>query len=126
MKSLYIPTAVLAGIVALSLWCGAYVGGRTETWVSMLEETDEAAWREDWQTATQHLDRAYGSWQREQTLLHTLASHDELEQAESLFAGAFAACREMDGPDFHTMLAQLTAALRHLAEGQAVSVKNIF
>jgi hypothetical protein len=51
--------------------------------------------------------------------------HDELDEAEELFAGAFAVCRERDGADFHTMLAQLTNQLRLLSETQSVSVKNV-
>ena len=51
--------------------------------------------------------------------------HDELDQAEELFAGAFAVCREQDGADFHTMLAQLMNQLKLLAETQSVSIKNI-
>lgn len=126
MKSLAIPAAVLAAVVALSLWCGAYVEGRTAAWTAGLEEADEAAWRGDWQTASSRMREVYGGWQEEQTLLHTIAVHDELEQAGSLFAGALAACRASDEADFHTMLAQLVKALEHLAEAQEVSIQNIF
>ena len=51
--------------------------------------------------------------------------HDELDEAESLFAGAFAVCREEDGADFHMLLAQLMGQLRLLSETQSLSVKNV-
>ena len=51
--------------------------------------------------------------------------HDELDEADALFATAFAACDERDGPDFHAAMAQLNAQLHLLAETQAVSIKNI-
>lgn len=52
-------------------------------------------------------------------------SHNELDQAEDLFAGAFAVCREADAADFHMLLAQLQSQLRLLAETQCLSVKNV-
>ena len=51
--------------------------------------------------------------------------HNELDEAEELFAGAFAVCREEDGADFHTLLSQLMSQLRLLAETQCVSIKNV-
>lgn len=51
--------------------------------------------------------------------------HDALDEAEALFATAFAACDEQDGPDFHAAMAQLNTQLHLLAETQAISVKNI-
>lgn len=126
MKSLIIPAAMLVGIASFCLWCGTYTTDRTEEWRAALEETDNAAWREDWQAADLRLRQVYESWQEEQTFLHTVMAHDELEEAESLFVGAFAVCREADGPDFHTMMAQLMAVLEHLKESQTVSIRNIF
>lgn len=125
MKALYIPAALLAVILGFSLWAGRYVDARTEQWIALLEETGEAAAREDWPEAERRLQGAYRDWDSSQTFFHTIISHDELDQAETLFVGAAAVCAERDDADFHLMLAQLMEQLRLLAETQSVSIKNV-
>lgn len=125
MKAFYIPAGLLALILGFSLWTGRYVDLRISQWTETLEAIDETARAEDWGAAGEQLQQAYGDWSRSQTFFHTIMEHDELDKAEELFAGAFAVCREEDGADFHTMLAQLMNQLRLLAETQSVSIKNI-
>ena len=125
MKAFYIPMGLLALILAFSLWTGRYVEQRTEHWAALLEETGEAARREDWAEAAERLDRAYEDWDSSQTFFHTIMEHDELDKAEELFAGAFAVCVEEDGADFHTLLAQLINQLHLLAETQNGGIKNV-
>ena len=52
-------------------------------------------------------------------------SHSDLDEAESLFAGAKAVCSQQDDADFHLMLAQLMEHMDLLAETQSISIKNI-
>lgn len=126
MKAFYVPAGLLVLILCFSLWAGRYVEMRTEQWNAALELADQAAAREDWAEAGRRLEAAYGDWDSSQTFFHTIMEHDELDEAEKLFAGAFAVCREGDDADFHQMLAQLTSQLRLLAETQSVSIKNVF
>ena len=125
MKPLAVSLAVLAAILAFSLWTGCYVRGRTEAWSDQLASADKLAQQERWEEAEAGLQRAYADWDAIQTFLHTLMEHDALDEAEALFATAFAACDEQDGPDFHAAIAQLNTQLHLLAETQAISVKNI-
>lgn len=125
MKALFIPAGLLAAILAFSLWAGQYVENRTNHWIYLLEETDGAAFQEDWTAAGERLRRAYDDWDGSQKFFHTIMDHDELDEAETLFAGAMAVCGEQDGPDFHLLLAQLVKQIEILAETQSVSVKNI-
>ena len=60
-----------------------------------------------------------------QALLHIIMEHRELDEAEVLFAAAYAACDQQDVPDFHAALAQLLTQIRLLAETQQVSLQNI-
>lgn len=126
MKALYVPLAVLAGLLAFSLWTGHYVEERAAHWETLLGEADRLAREERWEETAEQLQKAQESWDKSRSFLHTVMEHEELDQAESLFAAAFAACDEEDVPDFHTALAQLSAALDLLAETQQVSIKNIF
>ena len=125
MKALYIPACLLAVILGFSLWAGRYVEQRTNHWIDLLEATDDAAGQEDWEESEKRLLDAYKDWDSSQTFFHTIMDHNELDEAEKLFAGAFAVCREGDDADFHQMLAQLTSQLRLLAETQNGGVKNV-
>ncbi|MBD5150660.1 MAG: DUF4363 family protein [Oscillibacter sp.] len=125
MKAFYIPAGLLAVILGFSLWTGQYVEQRTAHWTALLEEIEDLARQEDWEQAEKQLETAYADWDSSQTLFHTIMDHDELDEAESLFAGAFAVCREEDGADFHMLLAQLMGQLRLLSETQSLSVKNV-
>ena len=125
MKAFYIPVGLLAVILGFSLWTGQYVEQRTAHWTVLLEEIEGLARQEDWEQAEKQLETAYADWDSSQTFFHTIMDHDELDEAESLFAGAFAVCREEDGADFHMLLAQLMGQLRLLSETQSLSVKNV-
>lgn len=125
MRALYIPAAVLAALLAFALWTGCYVQGQTETWTALLDEADRLAGQERWEETAQQLQRSYDSWQKSRTFLHTITEHDDLDEVETLFAAAFAACDEEDVPDFHTALNQLSEKLTLLAETQEISIKNI-
>lgn len=125
VKYFYIPVGVLAVILGFSLWAGQYVETRTGQWSAMLEQADQAGRQEDWDAAQKRMESVYQEWQDCQTFFHTIMEHDELDEAEDLFAGAFAVCEEEDDADFHQLLAQLRKQLELLAETQQASIKNI-
>lgn len=125
MKAFYIPAGLLAAILGFSLWTGQFVEQRTTHWTDLLEETEHLAQQEDWKQAEKQLEKAYADWDSSQTFFHTIMDHDELDEAENLFSGAFAVCREEDSADFHMLLAQLMGQLRLLSETQSLSVKNV-
>ena len=125
MKALYIPLLVLAGLLSFALWTGFYVQQRTTEWQEMLSLADELAQKEQWEEAEDQIQRSYANWNQSQTFFHTIMEHEELDEAESLFATAFAACDERDVPDFHAALAALLSKLSLLSETQQVSIKNI-
>ena len=125
MKAFYIPMGLLLVILGFSLWTGRYVEQHTERWNAMLEEIEDLVRNEAWAEAEVRLETAYADWDASQTFFHTIMDHSELDEAEKLFAGAFAVCRERDSADFHMLLAQLAGQLRLLSETQCVSIKNI-
>ena len=125
MRALYIPICLLAVILGFSLWAGRYVEQRTSQWIELLEATDDSAGQEAWEEAEQRLLGTYQDWDSSQTFFHIIMSHEELDEAETLFAGAFAVCQEQDGADFHQLLAELISQLRLLSETQSVSIKNV-
>ena len=125
MKALYLPLLLLGAMLAFALWTGRFVQQRTDHWIAMLELADHLAVEERWEDAEDQIQRSYRDWRESQTFFHTILEHEELDEAEGLFAAAFAACDQRDVPDFHTTLAQLYTQLRLLAETQQVSIKNV-
>lgn len=125
MKTLYIPTAILALILGFSLWGGMYSDMRTDQWITLLDEAGALAQQENWDEANRVLDEAYRDWNSSQTFYHTTMKHEDLDEAEFFFTGAIAACREEDNEEFHILLAQLIKQLQLLAEAQKVSLQNI-
>ena len=125
MKALYLPALILSLLLGLSLWTGSYVSSRAEEWSRYLEEADRLAQLEQWDLAKVQIDAGYERWSDRQALFHIIMEHQELDEAEVLFAAAYAACDQQDVPDFHAALAQLLTQIRLLAETQQVSLQNI-
>ena len=125
MKAFYVPALLLALILGFSLWTGAYVERGTAACFQKLQKADELAAQENWEEAEAQILQGHKSWQQNQAFFHAIMEHEELDEAESLFASAFAACDERDEPDFHATLAQLLKSLRHLSEKQQLSLNNI-
>ena len=59
--------------------------------MALLERASEAGLQEDWEAAAESLTQASTVWEARQNFFHTILKHDELDEAESLFAGAEAA-----------------------------------
>lgn len=125
MKAFYIPTALLTAILCFSLWAGHYVRQQSDTWTDQLEYAALSAQKDDWAGADSIIQTVYADWNKQQLLFYTVMDHAELDEAQALFVGSFAACREQDSEDFHILLAQLSLQLQLLAEAQDISIKNI-
>jgi len=125
VKALIWPSLVLIGMLSFALWTGSHVERRTEEWIGTIEEASRLAYAEQWEEAEERLSRGYESWGQSQTFFHTVMDHEDLDDAEALFAAAFAACGQRDAPDFLTTLSELTARLSLLAETQKISIQNI-
>lgn len=125
MKSLVVPILVLCAVLAVALWTGFYVSGETERWSETLQQADALAEEGRWEEAETTIRQGYADWDSRQTFFHIIMEHEELDEAESLFSSAFAACSLRDAPDFHATLAQLISQMSLLAETQKVSIKNI-
>lgn len=125
MKALYIPVALLALIVVSSLTTSAYLQQRTVEWTTLLQQCEDFLSEEQWERIQECLRTAHASWEEHDTILHMILDHDDLDEAEQLFSGAFAACQEQDREEFRIFLRQLTTQLQLLAETQVANLQNI-
>lgn len=125
MRALYIPLAVLAVILGVSLWIGQHTQVVTEEQHALLDEVASLAGEKNWPQAAQCLQQAAQRWEHHRLFLHTTTRHDELGEIQALISGAEAACLSADEDEFHVLLAQLRLRLRLLAGNQALTWGNI-
>ena len=125
MKSFVISCAVLASLLALSLWNGRWLTARCEEWTAALAAIDDRAEEDAWETAETQLQALYEDWQQVQTWLHITVEHEVLNEAEALFCRAAVLAEEEDSVEFRAHIADLTAALQVLCEMQQVRVENV-
>ena len=128
MKSLrpYLPPlALLAAILAFSLWNSACMTLQTDRWREQLRQADALAQAEDWPEAVNALTASYEDWSDHQTYLHIVSQHDAVDDAEAMYrrCAAFAAAEEPS--EFRAELADLDDQLRLLAEMERFSIKNV-
>lgn len=124
MKFFWIPAAILALLLTLSILSAAAVNAAVEPWRAALEEAAEAA-GEDWERAERIVGETRAAWEARHAQLHVITAHDALDAADALFAAAESAAAARDEADFRTALAQLDAQLRVVAERQQPTLRNV-
>ena len=124
-RALLPPLAVLAVILAFSLWTGSTIAADSQRWQQQLEQASALARQENWAAAAETLSSSYRDWSSRQEKLHILLRHDVIDDAEAMYrrAMAFAATREPN--EFRAEIADLRSQLRLLAELEEFSLKNV-
>ena len=123
---LYLPSvAVLAAILAFSLWNDVHMSGETSRWRSQLDQADALVQENRWEDAQAKLAESYEDWSSRQTYLHIVSEHDAVDDAEAMYrrAVAFADTRELS--EFRAELSDLRDQLRLLAEMERLNLKNV-
>ena len=125
MKRFFPPLAVLAAILALSLWNARVMERQTSRLRTQLLHSPTLAAAEDWQGAETALSDSYEAWTSRQTYPHIVTEHDVVDDAEAMYrrAQAFAAVRE--AAEFQAEVTDLRDQLRLLSEMEACSIRNI-
>ena len=124
-KNFLPPIAVLAAILAFSLWNSHAMTAGTDRWRSQLQQADALMQAENWPGTVAALTKSYEDWSQHQTWLHIVSEHDAVDDAEAMYrrAMAFAAARESS--ELRAELADLRDQLRLLAEMERFSIKNV-
>lgn len=126
MKAFYIPSFLLIFLLMVSLWVNSSVQQDTGQWISAVDGMVRLLEDDEWTEIEENILNLYEKWDRRKTTFHMIMEHQYLDDAEELFAGVFAACREQDSVELHILLEQLRTQLMFLAETQQVNLKNIF
>ena len=125
MKYFYIPCAILALILALSLFNAETMGGYVADWCEELTAAQTAADSGDWADAEHQIRTVHEAWDEKQSYFHIVSVHAELDEAEALLAKSLSFARDQDDAEFRANTAELITQLRLLSEIQEISIKNI-
>jgi len=125
MKIWGISIAVLAALLALSLLNSAYLSRCCAQWNAQLVEIDQYVQQEDWQAACEKLNRFTESWDKQQTYLHIVIEHQEIDNAQALIQKSLILAQEADASEFRVNNAELLSQLTLLDEMERLSIKNV-
>lgn len=125
MKIWGISSAVLAALLALSLLNSAYLSRCCGQWHDQLVEIDEYVQQEDWPSACEKLKYFTESWNKQQTYLHIVIEHQEIDNAQALIEKGLVLAQEADASEFRVNNAELFSQLTLLDEMERLSIKNV-
>ena len=126
MKKAFLPPiAVLAVILAFSLWNSRAMTVSTDRWRSQLQQADALMQAESWSDTAVALEQSYNDWSRCQTWLHIVSEHDAVDDAEAMYRRAMAFAVARESSELRAELADLRDQLRLLAEMERFSIKNV-
>lgn len=125
MKYFILPTAVLALLLGLSLWNAREIEGLVSPWCDALEKSVSAAEQEDWDSAANGILTVRNNWSSCHPYFHIVTAHDELDQADDLFAQAESYAVDHELPELRASVSALIVQLRVVAEMQKLTIRNV-
>ena len=125
MKYFWIPAAVLAALLAASLWNARQIEAAVEPWRETVGEAVISAERDDWDKALNAMRAARDDWYAHHAYFHIVIAHDELDKVDALFAEAESFAIERDMSEFRAETAELSEQLSILVETQKLTIRNV-
>ena len=122
MRRIWIGVGVLLALLA----AGLLVMRATDRQLREVSETlKRSSETENWDEAISLAEKAQRDWKKKRQLMAALADHAELEQIEGGFAQLEAYRRYADETDHAAVCAQLSEAIRDLAESHRLTWWNL-
>ena len=125
MKRLWIACAILAMLLAATLWNAGRLERFTASLTDLLEQAEAQAEGEAWREAYALTRLAYDRWESRSTSLHITLRHSDTDDIQTGFQEVleFLQCREAG--EYSAANARLIARLELLAEAEQLSLENI-
>ena len=125
MKGILPPMALLAGLLAFSLWNSSQITRDTARWRAQLQQADTLSQAGNWPEAVSTLSNSYADWNNRQTYLHVVTQHSGVDETEAMYHRCLAFAQTQELSEFRAEVAGLREQLRRLAEMEQFSVRNI-
>lgn len=125
MKKLIACILFLAVIFALCLFNTYTISQRTENMISILYECEDAAIKDDYNSAKDLLTQTRELWERDNVYFCSVLRHSETDEVYTEFSTAFAALDAGDLEDFVCHVAQIRSFLELIKETELFTVANI-
>ena len=121
----WIPFLLLLALFSATLVNAAVADRLVKDWCTELDQLQNTAQAEDWDSVRTDLAAFHQGWDRHATYFHIILQHDELNEVESLLARADSFAFEQDEGEFRACVAELKSQLLVLSEMQEISIQNI-
>lgn len=119
------PLAMLAALLAFSIWNSLCMTVQTQRWQSQLQTARAQAQSDNWPAALATLEAGYADWSSCQTYLQIVTQHNVANNAESMYHRAMAFAMTGESSEFQAEIADLMDQLQLLAEMEKFSLGNI-
>ena len=125
MRAMRIPVFILLVLVVISMAHSVTMSRRCRDWLDTVDRADTAAAEGDWDGAEDLLQQLQEDWEPSRVWLRITISHATLDNAKSLLEQAQLLARLQEEAHTRDTLAELSALLRQMDEGERLSWENI-
>lgn len=125
MKRIWISALLLTGLFISCLAHGRYVSTVTGEVIDRLEQAEEAAELEQWETADRHLRAARQLWEKHSDYLHTTLQHRDVDSVDLSFRETIEFLESRERGEFSASNARLIGQLTLLAGAEQLTAQNI-
>ncbi len=126
MKYLWLGLALLAAVLACSLWACATLDYHTTQTIEAVYEVRACAERGDYEGALLASRKAQERWQQTEGLLGVLLKHDEADNVKFEFAELTASAEALQEDELLPHCDKLIAMLEHISEMEKAHYYNVF
>ena len=121
MKRLWIAAAMLAAVLAATLWNSTSLRTFTE---ELLQEAEIQASKENWEQASHLTDQAWALWQERDGYLHMTLRHADTDEIHAGFREAEALLSGQEYGEYAAANARLITHIQLLWESEAPTLKK--
>lgn len=125
MKRLWLSGAFLAVTLGLSFYNANRVETITSSIVALLNQAEEAALTEDWDTVEHLTTAAKEEWDAAEGYFSVVLVYAYVDEVSTGFEEVMGFLQYHDGPEYDSANGTLVAKVEHLSETEAVNLKNI-
>ena len=125
MKRLWIACAILAMLLAATLWNAGRLERFTASLTDLLEQAEAQAEGEAWREAYALTRLAYDRWESRSTSLHITLRHSDTDDIQTGFQEVLEFLQCQEAGEYSAANARLIARLELLSEAEQLSLENI-